>query len=356
MSIKVLLWPLSLLYGLGVYIRNKLFDQGIMSSREFDIPVVSVGNLTVGGTGKTPMCELLIEHLSQYYNVALLSRGYKRRTKGFLEVTVDTPFMDSGDEPKQIKLKFPDTLVAVCEKRAEGIVHIRRLHPEVNLIILDDAFQHRQVEAWANIVLMDYSRPVYRDHLLPLGSLRDLPSQLHRANFVVVTKCPDDINPLEMRIVRKSLGLFPYQGLYFSQMRNGRVVPLFPDCATQTVLTGSQVIVMAGVGSPASLLESIRSKFQIVDTLLFADHHPYRMADLERMAQMLRKHPQAVILTTEKDAVKLTNRKKIPAEIQRKLFFIPVRIEFLEDSERDFIHKIYHYVRSNQKYSLLHSQ
>ncbi len=352
-----LLSPLAFLYGAGVHIRHKLFDWGVIASREFDIPVVCVGNLTVGGTGKTPMSEFLVDQLSRHYNVALLSRGYRRRTKGFVEVQVDTPFLDVGDEPKQIKLKFPDITVAVCEKRCEGIVHIRRLHPGVNLIILDDAFQHRQIEAWANVVLMDYNRPIYRDHLLPWGRLRDVPGQMHRANFVIVTKCPPEMNPLDMRLVRKSLGLYPYQSLYFSEMHNGAVSPLFPDCAAGSVPPAAPVIVMAGVASPEPLVEAMRRKYNVVDTLIFPDHHPYRMRDLDRMREALDNAPEGtVIITTEKDAVKLTNRRRIPPEIQRALYFIPVYIEFLEGSEEDFLKKLHHYVRSNQKYGLLHSQ
>ncbi|MDR2885365.1 MAG: tetraacyldisaccharide 4'-kinase, partial [Rikenellaceae bacterium] len=246
--INILLWPLSLLYRVGVYIRHKLFDWKILRSREFDIPVVCVGNITVGGTGKTPMAEYLISCLMPYYNVSLVSLGYRRRTKGFLEVQTSTPFRDAGDEPKQIKLKFPHVVVAVCENRAEGIDRVRELHPEVNLIILDDGFQHRQVEAWVNIVLMDYGRPMYHDHMLPMGRLRDLPSQMHRANFVVVTKCPTEMNALDMRIVRKSLELLPYQGLFFSQMRNGMPAPLLSDIAKGGIATGASVIVMAGIG------------------------------------------------------------------------------------------------------------
>ncbi len=345
------------LYGLGVWIRHKAYDWGLVRSREFDMPVVCVGNLTVGGTGKTPMTELLVECLSRHYRVAVLSRGYKRRTKGFLEVETTTPFLDSGDEPKQIKLKFPEVTVAVCKDRGEGIDRIRELHPEVNLVVLDDGFQYRKVEAWANIVLMDYGRPIYKDKLLPSGRLRDTRGQMYRANFVVVTKCPPEMTPLDMRIVRKSLELLPYQGLFFSQMSNGTPTPLFADAAKGSVREGDPVVVMSGIGAPGPFEKAMRDKYRVVDTLSFPDHHPYRMRDLEKMQRALDKAPQGtVIVTTEKDAVKLTNRRKIPAHIQERLYFVPVHLEFLDDSQGDFLRKLYHYVRSNQKYSLLHSQ
>ena len=219
--------PLAWIYGLIINVRHKLFDLKILRSEEFDIPVVCVGNLTVGGTGKTPVTEFLIERLSGERRVAVLSRGYRRRTKGFVLSTPRSSVKSIGDEPKQMKMKYPDVPMAVCEKRAEGIRRLREIHPEIELVILDDAFQHRYVEPWVNILLMDYNRPVYR--LLPWGRLRDTRGQIDRANFVLVTKCPEDLNPLDMRIVRNSLGLYPYQSLYFSRMEQGEALPLFAE-------------------------------------------------------------------------------------------------------------------------------
>ena len=354
---RALLSPFAFLYGLAVTIRHKFYDWGFLHSEEFDIPIVCVGNLTVGGTGKTPVAEMLIEHLSRTYKVALLSRGYRRRTKGYVEATLRSSFREVGDEPKQIKLKFPDIVVAVCEKRAEGIRRIRQEHPEVDLIVLDDGFQHRQVEPWVNIVLMDYSRPIYRDHLLPWGSLRGRTNQLYRAHFVIVTKCPPEMNPLDMRIVTKSLALFPYQGLYFSSLSTGSITPLFADMASGQVLAGSPVIAMAGIGNPAPMIRSLRESYEVVDTLVFPDHHPYRMRDLDKMKKALESAPPGtIIVTTEKDAVKLTNRKRIPEEIQRALYFLPIKVSLTEDSKRNFLRKLDYDVRSNQKYGLLHSQ
>lgn len=354
--LKALLYPIALIYKLVVQIRHKLFDWDMLHSEEFDIPVVCVGNITVGGTGKTPVAEFLIEHLSGEYKVALLSRGYRRRTKGFVEATVESSFLSVGDEPKQIKLKFPDIVVAVCEKRAEGIRKIRELHPDVNLIILDDGFQHRYVEAWVNIVLMDYSRPIYRDSFLPVGSLRDTPEQLNRAHFVVVTKCPVDMNALETRLVNKNLGLFPYQSLYFSTTERGALTPIFADVAPKRIPEGASVIAMSGIGNPEAFVDSLKDQYKVINKLTFPDHHPYRMRDLERMKKMLEQSPDGtIIVTTEKDAVKLTNRRKIPEAIQRSLYFIPINVSFANDSEEEFLRKLNTYVKSNQKYGLLHS-
>ena len=348
--------PLSWLYGMVVHIRHKLFDLKILRSEEFDIPVVCIGTLTVGGTGKTPVAELLIERFSEHYRVGVLSRGYRRKTKGFVLSTPTSSARTIGDEPRQMKLKYPSVPVAVCEKRAEGIRLLRKAHPEIELIILDDAFQHRYVEPWVNILLMDYNNPVYRDRLLPWGRLRDTRNQIHRANFVLVTKCPDDLNPLDMRIVINSLGLFPYQSLYFTRMRQGEITPLFADRAVGKVREGDPVIAMSGIANPVPLLENLRKRFDVVAELTFDDHHTYRLSDMRRLEALFAAYPDAVVLTTEKDAVKLTNRKKVPEAVQQRLYYVPIHVSFVADSESEFLRQLELYVRTNQKYSLLHPE
>ena len=353
------LWaaPLAWIYGLVVGIRHKLFDLKILRSEEFDIPIVCVGNLTVGGTGKTPVTEYLIEYFASRYNIAVLSRGYKRKTRGFVLSDVRSSFRAIGDEPKQIKLKYPEIPVAVCERRVEGIRRLREAHPEVNLIILDDAFQHRYVESWVNILLMDYNNPIYHDSFLPQGTLRDSRSQLYRANFVLVTKCPETINPLDMRIVKKRLELFPYQSLYFSRMAQGYPVPLFPEQIGRAVQPRDPVIVMSGIANPKPLVSALSQHHKIVGKLLFDDHHTYRMRDMERLKRMLAESPEhTAVVVTEKDAVKLTNRKKIPLEIQRRIYYAPIHVEFIGDREERFLHQLEQYVTTNQKYSVLHPE
>ena len=302
------------------------------------------------------MAELLIERFSEHYRVGVLSRGYRRRTKGFVLSTPTSSARTIGDEPRQMKLKYPSVPVAVCEKRAEGIRLLRKAHPEIELIILDDAFQHRYVEPWVNILLMDYNNPVYRDRLLPWGRLRDTRNQIHRANFVLVTKCPDDLNPLDMRIVINSLGLFPYQSLYFTRMRQGEITPLFADRAVGKVREGDPVIAMSGIANPVPLLENLRKRFDVVAELTFDDHHTYRLSDMRRLEALFAAYPDAVVLTTEKDAVKLTNRKKVPEAVQQRLYYVPIHVSFVADSESEFLRQLELYVRTNQKYSLLHPE
>lgn len=353
---KAWLAPAAFIYGIGITVRHKLFDWGILRSRQYDIPIICVGNITVGGTGKTPVTEMLIRRLSESFRIAVLSRGYKRKTKGYLEVEPGMSFLKTGDEPKQIKRRFPDVVVAVCEKRTEGIDRIRAQHPEVDLIIMDDGFQHRYVEPWVNIVLMDYTRPVYQDHLLPWGTLRDRVSQLERAHYILVTKCSPDINPLDRRIVRKSLKMYPYQNLYFCYTAKGQPAAMFPDAAARTLAPGAKVIAMSGIGNPAAFEECLGGRFDVVATLEYPDHHPYRSRDLKDMEQALRDFPGSVIVTTEKDAVKLMNSKKIPAAIREKMFYQPIKVSFVEDTEFDFISKLKNDLRANPKDRLLHSQ
>ncbi len=351
---QILAIPLSWIYGLVVAIRHKLFDWGVLRSEEFDIPIVCVGNLTVGGTGKTPVTEFLISHLARHYNVAVLSRGYKRNTKGFILSTVNSSYRQIGDEPKQIKLKFPGIPVAVCEKRAEGIHKLREAHPEINLIILDDAFQHRYVEPWVNILLMDYNRPVYYDHMLPYGRLRDNLKQIHRAQFIVVTKCPEQLRPLDIRIINNHLKLYPYQTLFFSHMKEGNITPLFPEVNSRSVVQGDPVVAMCGIANPAPFRESLSSRYKLVGELIFPDHHAYRVSDLERLSAMLKELPgDTTVVITEKDAVKLVNRNQIPPSLQKRLYYMPINVAFANGSEDRFMRRLELYVRSNQKYSEL---
>ena len=223
------LLPISYLYKLGVTFRHRLFDWGILKQEKFEVPVICIGNITVGGTGKTPMAEMVIAYMSQRHRIALISRGYGRKTKGYIEVRADAHYRQVGDEPLQIKRKFPDTVVVVCERRVEGIRRLLQEHPDVDLIIMDDGFQHRYVEPKVNVVMIDATRPVQHDRMLPAGSLRDTLDQLHRANYFIVTKCPENMAPIDRRILRKVLIQAAYQRVYFTRFESFRPQPLFPE-------------------------------------------------------------------------------------------------------------------------------
>lgn len=370
--------PLSWIYGWIVGIRHNLFDWGVLRSQEFDIPIVCVGNLAVGGTGKTPHTEMLVEVLSAQYNVAVLSRGYKRRSKGFILSTSQMSYKRIGDEPKQLKLKFPNVPVAVCEKRTEGIRRLRELHPEVNLIILDDAFQHRYVEPWVNVVLMDYKMPVYEDHFLPLGTLRDQRRQLARANIVVVTKCPKDLRPLDYRIMQKNLELYPYQSLFFTTMDSDVPRPLFAVdeldgggtvvggvaegelCAQREVKVvekGRPVVAMCGIANSRYFLADLRARYDLRHTMTFVDHYMYKMRDIERLEQLLRTMPEeTIVVVTEKDAVKLINSKKLPEVVRSRLYYVGIKVQFAENQQCEFFRLLNQYVNENQKYNIVHPE
>lgn len=346
--LRILLAPAAVLYKAGVTFRHRLFDWGILKSEKFDIPIICIGNITVGGTGKTPMAEMVIAYMSQMHNVALLSRGYGRRTKGYLEVEADSHYRDVGDEPLQIKLKFPDTVVAVCEKRAEGIRRIQARYPEVDLIIMDDGFQHRYVEPKINIVMIDATRPIQHDHMLPLGTLRDLPEELHRAHYFVVTKCPESMAPIDRRILRKVLIQVAYQRVYFTRFESFIPKPVYPDEVPVVSFTqDQQVIALSGVGNPKSFRTTLQERYKVVNEIVFDDHHVYKVRDMNRLKGVLIRYPEAVVVTTEKDAVKLTNRAKIPAEIRRKLYYLPINISFIDDSATDLLQKLEEDVRGN---------
>lgn len=329
----------SLIYGAGIRLRHLMFDTGMLHSTEYDIPIICVGNITVGGTGKTPTVELLVAHFSKTHNVAVLSRGYGRATKGYREVEISDSYRDVGDEPLQIKRKYPSVAVVVCEKRTYGIERITAEHPNVNLIIMDDGFQHRYVKPFINIIMVDATRPVERDFLLPYGQLRDTVASLRRAHYFLVTKCPDDMTPIDARIMRKVLVQAPYQSLYFTKVIDDDVRPVFED-VKGAVKYGSEVIAMCGIGNNEVFIDGLKRKYDVVRTLEFEDHHSYRVGDLKLMRRMLDEHPKAVIITTEKDAVKLFNSSKIPTAVRERLFYENVRMVFTDNLAGEFLGKL----------------
>lgn len=346
--LRFLLVPASWIYGWVVHLRNYLFDAGLFKSEKFQIPIICVGNITVGGTGKTPMAEMIIDYMLRRHKVALLSRGYGRRTKGYLEVSATSHYRDVGDEPLQIKLKFPECVVVVCETRAEGIRRLQQEHPEVNLIILDDGFQHRHVSPKINIVMVDATRQPQEDHFLPYGSLRDEIDQLHRAHYFVVTKCPENMTPLERRLLHKYLVKVAYQRIYFTRMESFRPQPLFAEMAPQEpLLRNQEVIALSGIGNPKPFHAALERQYRVVERIEHDDHHVYKVRDIKQLASLLVTHPEAVVITTEKDAVKLTNRKRIPSELQGRIYYLPINISFIEDSETDLLSKLEEDVRAD---------
>lgn len=350
---SLLLKPLSVVYGAVTATRNKMFDCGVLAQREFDIPVLVVGNIAVGGTGKTPHTEYLIELLRSRYHIGVLSRGYNRRTSGFRLATPECDARQIGDEPYQIYRKFGDkgVTVAVCEDRCRGIDKMREKDPAINLIILDDAFQHRYVKPTVSVVLTEYSRPVFADSMLPAGRLREGLGALHRADIVVVTKCPDDMKQLEYRLFVKNLGLYPYQKLFFSRYSYGELTPLYPDEAPSSTrldnLTDADTIVaVAGIANPKPFVRHLKKSSAKIRGLIFADHHNFAREDIAaiiRKIQTSANPARTIVITTEKDAMRLQSIPNLPIGLKRRLFYLPVSVKFIpnvasgsQSGSRDF--------------------
>lgn len=353
-KIRRWLYPLSWLYGTAVHVRNKLFDRGILRSRSFDVPTICIGNLAVGGTGKTPHTEYLIRLLAKAgLHVAVLSRGYKRKSKGYILADGTCNAKQIGDEPYQMKSKYPDIHVAVDEDRAHGIHKLlQEGKPKADVILLDDAFQHRKVKAGLNILLTDYSRLWCDDTLLPAGNLREPIQGKNRAQIIIVTKCPPDIKPIDFNIIGKRLCLYPYQQLYFSGLRYGQLKPVFPTQAdrnnTLSLKGDEQVLLVTGIASPAPLLREVKARAASVQLLEFADHHDFTRKDLQLIDREFRQmtNPRKLIITTEKDGARLKNHPGLPEALKPHLYMLPVEIKILQNQQQLFNQNIINYVRT----------
>lgn len=332
-----LLRPMSWIYGAAVKVRNRLFDWGLLKQRKFDVPVVVIGNIAVGGTGKTPHTEYVIEMLKNGYHIGVLSRGYKRHTKGFVLANRRSSPWDIGDEPYQIFQKYGNEVrVAVCESRCKGIEELLRIDPMIDLILLDDAFQHRYVAPKAAIVLTEWSRPVYNDDLMPLGRLREPQSALLRSDIVVVTKCPREIRSLDVRLIYEHLGLFAYQKVYFSNYVYGGLVSVFPDDVRympDLAMLGEDdsILIVSGIANPKPLVRYLRNFGAKVAVKRYPDHHNFSRRDFEdiRKAYGQMNGRNKYIVTTEKDAVRIANSPYYPHELKASTFYLPIKVEFL---------------------------
>ncbi len=334
---NVILRPMSIIYGMVVGLRNKLFDWGILKEKVYPIPVVVVGNLSVGGTGKTPHTEYIVEALKSEYRIGILSRGYKRSTKGFVLASRHSTPWDIGDEPYQMYQKFgQEVRVAVCEKRTKGIEELCRIDPTINLIVLDDAFQHRYVKPSASVVLMEWNRPVYNDDILPLGRLRESAHGLLRCDFVVITKCPREVRPMDVRLIYDHLGLYAYQKVFYSRYNYGNLVSVFPDECTYipnlSWLTGDDnVLLVSGIANPRPLFRYLKAFKAEVKMKRFPDHHQFSRKDFDEVLKAFNGLPgkNKIIVTTEKDSVRIVNSPYYPHELKPYTFYLPIKVDFL---------------------------
>ena len=350
--------PLSWLYGLGVGFRNFLFEAGALKSHSYATPVISVGNITVGGTGKTPHVEYLIRLLKDKTNLAVLSRGYKRKSRGFVLADHDTTMYDIGDEPFQIKQKFPDITVAVDKKRTRGISRLinGEAGKDIDVILLDDAFQHRYVTPGINILLVDYHRLIIYDELLPSGRLREGANSKNRADIVIITKCPTNMKPMEYRVLTKAMALYPYQQLYFSTHTYEGLESLDGRESLDGLesLADKHVLLLTGIASPEQMKLDLESYAKDIQPLVFADHHQFKEKDICLINETFSGLPSPkCVITTEKDAVRLRAVKGLSEEVLQHLYVLPIRIKLMLDQEESFNKYIIDYVRKNSRNSIL---
>lgn len=358
-SVKTILYPLSFIYGFVIFVRNMLYDYKVFNSHEFHLPVISVGNITVGGTGKTPHTEYLIRLLMKDYSIAFLSRGYKRKTKGFIVSTTESTAAEIGDEPLQIKRKFPELFVAVDRNRVNGIQRLLEIAPEIDIIILDDAYQHRSVVPGINILLLDYTRPVFTDSLLPYGRLREHVSAKKRADIILITKVPKNITAMDKRLLAMNTTAQPHQKVYFTTMAYGKPKAVFtiPESGTSPDFESKNlsVVLVTGIANADPLIKKMKDTYKQVILFTFSDHHGFSKEEIQRIVAKYNEIPgsEKVILTTEKDASRLFpfyQEENIP----EAWYYIPIEVEFMKNDAEPFNQQIIQYVKNNSKNSILY--
>ncbi len=344
---RLLLFPFSIIYGIILFIRNKLYDVNILKSKSFDTPIITIGNLSTGGTGKSPHIEFFIRNLKEEFKLATLSRGYKRKTNGYLLANINHKAEDIGDEPKQFKNKFPSVPVAVDADRRNGIQQLLNTFADLDFILLDDAFQHRKVKASINILLTEFSAPFYKDYILPMGNLRESRSGYKRADIIIVTKCPDVLSPFDLERFKNKIKPLKHQKLYFSYITYGNLIPLNALAQEKPTykLSDYSVTLISGIANPAALKFHIMRYAKEVNEIQFPDHHFFTDSDIKKVEIKFNAYisKQKIIVTTEKDAMRidLEKFKHLP------IFYIPIEIKFHLEDQKSILQQITNYVRKN---------
>lgn len=350
------LLPLSWLYGFIVFIRNKLFDWKILKQKEYPIPTICIGNITVGGTGKTPHTEYLIELLKEKYKVAVLSRGYKRKTSGYILADSNSTASEIGDEPFQIKNKYPDILVAVDGKRQRGIENLLAQpdNKRPDVILLDDAFQHRYVKPSFTILLTDYNRLMTYDTLLPAGRLREPAHHAEDADAVIVTKCPTGISPLDQRILSKELQVYPYQDLFFTSFEYGKLTPVFSNSNSTDLsnISNKDVLIVSGIANPKPFYRKVRRYAKKAEKILYPDHYIFTQKDIDTILKTVNSigKNDKIIITTEKDAARFRSFVNLDKSFKEILYYLPIEVTFVNEHDKEvFNNKIIEHVRENTR-------
>lgn len=331
--LKLLLWPFALLYGEIMSLRNLLYNKGVLPSHRFELPIIAVGNLTVGGTGKTPHVEYLLRLLSKY-NIATLSRGYKRKTKGFVLADKNATVSSLGDEPYQYHLDFPDVTVAVCEDRVAGVNQLLSLEQQPDIIILDDAMQHRPIQPSLNLLITDFSRPFYKDLVMPAGLLREPANGAARADVIIMSKCPADLATADIKQIIKRINKYASHKtpVYFSSFRYGAPVRIGGNKPFSL-----NIILLTGIANDVPLKEYLTDQgCRIIKHFDYPDHYHYTESDISKVMEALHTlgSEDTVVVTTRKDAVKLLDRSLIERVKRLPFFYLPIEVYFLEEGKK----------------------
>lgn len=348
-KLRFYLFPLNIIFRLIIAVRNYFFDNQIMKSNEFDVPIIAVGNLTTGGTGKTPHVEYLIRLLKNDFKTSTLSRGYGRKTFGFIQANEETTAREIGDEPYQIYHKYKkDIDVFVEAKRIMGVINIMSVKPQTDVILMDDAFQHRAIAPGFSVLLTDYNHPYYKDFILPVGNLREPINGRKRADVIIVTKCPKDLGENEKEEIIKKLKPFAHQNVYFTGIRYGSVKSFnesFPPINLKDLST-KKVVLITGIAKPDTLLKMLNKHNVDFKHLKYPDHHHFSKKNISNIIDIFGENQkqEKIILTTEKDAVRLKNYKELS---HLPVYYVEIEVEFLKDKEL-FDNQIINYVKQDK--------
>ncbi|WP_461453372.1 tetraacyldisaccharide 4'-kinase [Mucilaginibacter sp.] len=354
--LRLLLFPFSLIYGLVVIIRNWLYDTGLFKSRKFYIPVISVGNLDVGGAGKSPMTEYLVSLLKNKYRMATLSRGYGRNTKGYLVANEKSPGTIAdlvGDEPAQFHQKFPEITVAVCEDRVVGIKQLKVDH---QLVIMDDAYQHRAVKPGLSLLLFDYNRIDEPLLLLPAGNLREPFNGRKRANVIIISKCPEEISSREQSAALEKIQPFQNQQVFFTSIAYKQLQSFKGEAVPVKLTEKTIVFLITGIASADPLVQHIQKHTQHIIHHKYPDHHRFSLKNIIKLADGFSECRSAdkVIITTEKDAQRLAEHRLLPVTKELPILVMPIGINFLNNEQEKFDGLVIDYVRTHTEHHKIH--
>lgn len=351
--LKFLFFPFSLLIATGAFVRRYVyFGFGFNRRKEFRIPTICIGNLSMGGTGKTPHTEFLIRTLKDKYKVATLSRGYKRKTSGFLCANETHQVLDIGDEPLQYFKEFKDdVIVAVDEKRVRGVEQLVKIKPDLQVVLLDDAYQHLAIKAGLNILLTDYFSPYYKDYVFPVGTLREHKSAAKHADIIVVTKCPKTLSPIIRDFYLSKLKPKDYQKVFFSYFAYGDFVPINEKARQTNIKMVSQIVLLTGIVNPYPLREYLNDKFFEIHPMAFPDHHDFMEKDIAKIKKTFHDilTSQKAIITTQKDAMRLMTPEIADFTSDLPLFYVPLQVKFHAPYEYQFQDEVNYFIEGFTK-------